>query len=63
MTQALSFSPDEVTSEGVVDFYTEIVRSWRSFESYFERADQLWAVSYCDTPKVMLDLFDDYGLD
>lgn len=62
MSQKLPFASDEATTEGVVDFSTEIVRSWRSFESYFEQADRLWAVSYCDTPQVVLDLFDTYGL-
>ncbi|MCS3831124.1 hypothetical protein GGP91_003223 [Salinibacter ruber] len=62
MTQELPFTSDEAATEGVVDFSTEIVRSWRSFESYFEQADRLWAVSYCDTPQVVLDLFDTYGL-
>jgi len=63
MAQKLPFASEEAASEGVVDFSTETVRSWRSFESYFEQADRLWAVSYCDTPQVVLGLFDTYGLE
>jgi phosphatidylserine/phosphatidylglycerophosphate/cardiolipin synthase-like enzyme len=41
----------------------KIVRSWKSFESFFEEAKRLWAVTYCETPQVLLKLFNEHGLE
>lgn len=39
------------------------VKSWTSFRSYLDDARKLWVVSYCDSPKVLLQLFDEFELD
>jgi hypothetical protein len=62
MARQLSTAHAGEAGEAVEDFSLEIVRSWTSFESHFEEADRVWAVSYCDSPKVIVDLFDEYEL-
>ena len=44
-------------------FTLETVKSWTSFRTYLEDARQMWVVSYCDSPKLVLKMFDDFGLE
>lgn len=56
------FEPHE-TNQVLKAFSTEIVRSYRSFEKFFSEADRLKAITYCESPKVLLNLFEEHGLE
>jgi hypothetical protein len=51
------------TGTSGLPFHTEVVRSWRSFRKLFRGARRAWVVSYCDTPRLVAELFDDFGLE
>ncbi len=47
------------------DAYTltlDTVKSWTSFRSHLDDARKMWVVSYCDSPRVLLQLFDEFEL-
>ncbi len=56
------FKPHE-TKQVLDAFSTEIVRSYRSFEKFFSEADRLQAITYCESPQVLLTLFEEHGLE
>lgn len=56
------FEPHE-TNQVLKAFSTEIVRSYRSFEKFFSEAEKLKAITYCESPKVLLNLFEEHGLE
>ena len=44
-------------------FALETVKSWRSFRGDLDDARRLWVVSYCDSPRLLLQLFDEFELE
>jgi hypothetical protein len=56
------FEPYE-TRQVLEAFSTEIVRSYQSFEKFFAGARRLKAITYCESPKVLLSLFEEHGLE
>ncbi len=46
-----------------VDVSLEVVKSWQSFETHFESARRLRAITFCDSPGLLLDFFEDFELD
>jgi len=44
-------------------FRLETVKSWTSFRTYLKGAQRMWVVSYCDSPKLVLKMFEDFGLE
>ena len=44
-------------------FALETVKSWRSFRGYLDDARRMWVVSYCDSPRLLLQLFDEFELE
>lgn len=44
-------------------FALETVKSWTSFRTYLADARRMWVVSYCDSPEVLLQLFDEFELE
>jgi len=56
------FEPHE-TSQVLEAFSTEIVRSYQSFEKFFSGIRRLKAITYCESPKVLLGLFEEHGLE
>lgn len=41
----------------------QLIRSYESFEKYFTDAVRVRAVTYCTSPKVLLELFEEYHVD
>jgi hypothetical protein len=56
------FEPHE-TSQVLEAFSTEIVRRHQSFEKFFSGTRRLKAITYCESPKVLLGLFEEHGLE
>lgn len=56
------FEPHE-TNQVLEAFSTEIVRSYRSFEKFFSETDKLQDITYCESPQVLLSLFEEHGLE
>lgn len=48
--------------ESFPDFDIRTFKSWDSFTALFEDAVRLNCVTYCDSPDLLLDLFDEYDL-
>lgn len=44
-------------------FRFEVFKSRQSFTNLFEDAVRLHCVTYCESPEILLELFEDYGLD
>ena len=44
-------------------FRLETVKSWTSFRTYLEDARRMWVVSYCDSPALVLKMFDEFELE
>ena len=44
-------------------FALDTVKSWQSFRDYLADARRMWVVSYCDSPRLLLELFDEFELD
>jgi hypothetical protein len=44
-------------------FALETVKSWRSFRGDLDDARRMWVVSYCDSPRLLLQLFDEFELE
>jgi len=44
-------------------FALHTVKSWQSFRDYLEDARKMWVVSYCDSPCLLLELFDEFELE
>lgn len=41
----------------------ETVKSWQTFTNYFDEAVRLDAVTYCESPKLLLDLYEEFNID
>ena len=41
----------------------QTVKSWTSFKALLADARRMWVVSYCDSPKLVLQMFDDFELE
>lgn len=41
----------------------QVIRSYESFENYFTDATRVRAVAYCTSPKLLLELFEEYDVD
>ncbi|PSQ98420.1 MAG: hypothetical protein BRD53_02290 [Bacteroidetes bacterium SW_7_64_58] len=44
-------------------FTLDTVKSWQSFRDYLEDARKMWVISYCDSPRLLLELFDEFELE
>jgi len=54
--------PSEIHSV-LESFSTEIVRRYESFLKFFSDARRLKVITYCESPKVLLNLFDEHQLE
>lgn len=41
----------------------EVVRSWKTFTDYLEGARRLRVISYCDTPRMIAEIFEEFELE
>lgn len=51
-----------VLFEETEEFSFEVLKSWSSFNNHFEDASRLWCVTYCDSPDLLLEFFEEYDL-
>ncbi len=55
--------PQEQLFDRPTDISLEVVRSWQSFENHFKNAKRLRAITFCDSPGLLLDFFEDFELE
>ncbi|MGM0381548.1 MAG: phospholipase D family protein, partial [bacterium] len=56
-------SSQEFLFDKPADISLEVVKSWQSFENHFKEATHLQAITFCDSPGLLLEFFEDYELE
>ena len=54
---------DDTITKLPANIRIEPLKSWRTFRKQFSDAHRLKAVTFCDSPSLLLDFFDEHGLD